>query len=37
MLSDTTEAKNYQPESYEYTQALYDGITFGKDKNFNDE
>ena len=37
MLSDTTEAKNYQPESYEYTQALYDGITFGKDKNVNDE
>ena len=37
LLSDTTEAKNYQPESYEGTQALYNGITFEKDKNFNDE
>ena len=37
LLSDTTEAKSYQPESYEGTQALYNGITFEKDKNFNDE
>ena len=28
---------HFLPESYEGTQALYDGITFEKDKNFNDE
>lgn len=28
---------HFIPESYEGTQALYDGITFEKDKNYTDE
>ena len=28
---------HFIPESYEGTQALYEGITYEKDKNFNDE
>ena len=28
---------HFLPESYEGTQALYEGITYEKDKNFNDE
>ena len=28
---------HFIPESYEGSQALYEGITYEKDKNFNDE